>query len=448
MSEYQRPKTPEDLAENFSPIHPIMDATMAHYASARCLYCYDAPCISACPTGIDIPLFIRQIRTNNLDGAARTIYSSNYFGQICGQVCPTEVLCEGACVYNEQDVEPVEIGALQAYACSNAIKNDSNLFAPAPSNGKKVAVIGAGPAGIACACELRLLGYAVDVFESKSLPSGLAVYGTAPYKIENDEVLLEVEYLQHQFQFNLHLNNSVDVERLKELEHEYDAIFLGIGLGDTREMKVRGEDLNGCIGATEFVEQVKIDPLNAYPGDRVIVIGGGNTAMDAASESARLGAKDVLLAYRRSQAEMSAYDFEYDLVKSVGVRAMFNVLPLEILGKDRVEEVVFAEVEIQDGKLRQVENSEFVVPCDAVIKATGQAKQVGLISQIGGIEFDTIGCIIVNDYGQTTNPKYFAGGDAVNGGAEVVNAAAEGKRAGVGINAYLMERFDTSKRKG
>ena len=410
---------------------------MAHYASVRCLYCYDAPCISACPTGIDIPLFIRQIRTNNLDGAARTIYSSNYFGQICGKVCPTEVLCEGACVYHEQDLEPVEIGALQTYACNHAIENGSVLFTPAAANGKKVAVIGAGPAGIACACELRLHGYTVDVFEAKSLPSGLAVHGTAPYKIDNDEVLHEVEYLLDQFQFNLHCDSYIDAGRLQKMEKEYDAIFLGIGLGESRAMQVRGEDLDGCIGATEFIERVKLDPLSAYPGDRVIVIGGGNTAMDAASESARLGAKDVLLAYRRSQAEMSAYDFEYDLAKTAGVHALFHVVPVEILGASHVESVVFSKVEDLNGTLQLIPGSEFVVPCDAVIKATGQSKMVGLLSQITGLECDTIGRLVVNEHGQTTNPKYFAGGDAVNGGAEVVNAAAEGKRAAIGIHLFL-----------
>lgn len=437
MSEFKRPTSDFDLEENFSQIHPTMDATMAHYASARCLYCYDAPCISACPTGIDIPLFIRQIRTNNLDGAARTIYASNYFGDICGKVCPTEVLCEGACVYNEQDQLPVEIGALQAYACTHAIENDSKLFEPAKANGKKVAIIGAGPAGIACACELRLHGYAVDVFEAKAAPTGLALHGVAPYKITNAEVLDEMQYLQDQFQFTMHYNNVIDAHRLQQMERQYEAIFLGIGLGESRALKIRGEDLAGCTGATEFIEKVKLDPLNAYPGDRVVVIGGGNTAMDAASESARLGAKEVLLAYRRSQAEMSAYDFEYDLAKTTGVHALFQVVPLEILGKDNVEGVVFIKAENKNGKLQHIEGSEFVVPCDGVVIATGQEKMVGLLSQINGLEFDTLGCIIVNEHGQTTNPKYFAGGDAVNGGAEVVNAAAEGKKAALGIALYV-----------
>ncbi len=437
MSEYIKPKSQSDLEENFAQLHPTMDVTMAHYASARCLYCYDAPCISACPTGIDIPLFIRQIRTQNLEGAAKTIYASNYFGQACGKVCPTEELCEGACVYNEQDLEPVEIGALQAYACNHAIENNSVLFTPGTSNGKRVAAIGAGPAGIACACELRLYGYTVDVYEAKALPSGLAVHGTAPYKIENAEVLDEVRYLQEQFQFNLYCNSPVDAEKLLQLEGEYDAVFLGIGLGETRSLGIPGEDLEGCVGATEFIEKVKLDPLSVDPGEHVIVIGGGNTAMDAASESARLGATDVLVAYRRSRAEMSAYDFEYDLTKESGVRAMFNIAPVKILGKDKVEGVRFIRTEYRDDSLQMIPDSEFMIVCDRVIKATGQSKHKDLLSKVDGVQRDTAGRLVVDSNGQTTHPKYFAGGDAVNGGAEVVNAAAEGKKAAAGIHYYL-----------
>lgn len=437
MAEYRRPESTDELDQNFEQLHPIMDATIAHYASARCLYCYDAPCIEACPSGIDIPLFIRQIRTNNLDGAARTIYNANYFGHICGKVCPTEVLCEGACVYTEQDVEPVEIGSLQTYACDHAIKNNRPLYTTAPDNGKTVAVIGAGPAGIACACELRLKGYSVDVFEAKALPSGLALHGTAPYKITNEEVLDEVHYLQSQFQFNTHFNKHVSPEDLAAMEEQYDAIFLGIGLGETRALSMKGEDLPGCSGAIEFIEKVKLDPLNAYPGDRVVIIGGGNTAMDAASESARLGAPAVTLVYRRSKAEMSAYDFEYDLVKNAGVEALFNLTPVAIQGNEHVEGVILARTEIQDGRLIILDDNTITIPCDAVIKATGQSKMRDYLSQVAGITLDDKGRIQVSDSGQTTNPKYFAGGDAVNGGAEVVNAAAEGKVAGLGIDRWL-----------
>jgi glutamate synthase (NADPH/NADH) small chain len=384
-------------------------------------------------------LFIRQIRTQNIDGAAKTIYDSNYFGQICGKVCPTEVLCEGACVYNDQDQLPVEIGALQTYACNHAIQKNAQLFDLAPDNGKKVAVIGAGPSGIACACELRMHGYTVDVFEAKAMPSGLALHGTAPYKIINGEVLEEVAFLEEQFQFNLYLNQPIDTaEKLNNLESNYDAVFLGIGLGETTHLGIPGEDLKGCMGAIEFIETVKLDPTNAFPGDRVVVIGGGNTAMDAASESARLGAKEVTLAYRRSRAEMSAYDFEYDLVKSAGVLSEFNVSPIEIHGTDHVEQITFIRTRNANGKLEEIPGSQFTIACDAVILATGQSKFVDLLKTVGGIELNKSGAIVVDDSGQTAHPKYFAGGDAMNGGAEVVNAAAEGKRAARGIHEFLI----------
>ncbi|MDX1476681.1 MAG: FAD-dependent oxidoreductase [Saprospiraceae bacterium] len=438
MGEYRKPENQEDLNTNFEQIHPLMDATMAYYASARCLYCYDAPCIEACPSGIDIPLFIRQIRTGNLPGAARTIYNSNYFGHICGKVCPTEVLCEGACVYTEQDVEPVEIGALQTYACDHAIRHDIRLYDLPEANGKNVAVIGAGPTGIACACELRLLGYDVDVFEAKAHPSGLALHGTAPYKITNEEVLDEVAWLQRQFGFRTHYGKRITPPDLRKMESEYDAIFLGIGLGHTRMPPVEGTDLPGCEGAITFIERVKLDPLSAYPGDRVVVVGGGNTAMDAASESARLGARSVTLVYRRSRAEMNAYDFEYDLVKQAGVEPLFHYTPLRILGEDKVTGVELARTHIVDGKLSVMDDQRMTIPCDAVIMATGQSKQTGYFADLD-IHVDSKGRIVVNALGQTSNQKYFAGGDAVNGGAEVVNAAAEGKIAARGIHASLAE---------
>ena len=258
-----------------------MDANMAYYESSRCLFCYDAPCITACPTGIDIPLFIKQINTENLDGAARTIYKSNYFGHTCGKVCPTEELCEGACVYNEQGVKPIEIGRLQSYATTQAISKKKKLFGLSDQSSFKVAIIGAGPSGIACACELGRLGHEVRIFEAKTAPSGLALHGTAPYKITNEEVLDEVEYLQEQFGFSICYDSRMQSkEDFDDLRKEYDAIFLGIGLGTTRLTSTTGETLYNCVGATEFIEQLKISPLETTVGKKVIVIGGGNSSKD------------------------------------------------------------------------------------------------------------------------------------------------------------------------
>ncbi|MEZ4958668.1 MAG: FAD-dependent oxidoreductase [Saprospiraceae bacterium] len=439
MPEFYPPTTEKDIELAFGQIKPYMNPTMAHYESSRCLFCYEAPCVKACPTGIDIPLFIRQINTGNVDGAAKTIYNSNYFGNICGKVCPTEVLCEGACVFNHQDVKPIEIGRLQSFATHHVIETEKNLFRLPPNNGKKVAIIGAGPAGISCACELRQLGFEVEVFEAKKHPTGLAIYGCAPYKVTNEDVLDEMVWLQGQFGFEVLYNHKIETaEQIKGLEASYDAIFLGIGLGETRSLDIPGQDLENCVGATEFIEQVKINPLKTRVGKKVVVIGGGNTAMDAASESARLGAEEVVLVYRRPKENMGAYVFEYELAKSAGVKGIFCAVPVAIIGNGQVEGARFIKTKTENGRVAMEKGSEFDIACDTVILATGQEKMTGFLSLIEGLEWNKDGSIKVNaETFQTTNPKYFAGGDAVNGGAEVVNAAAEGKQAARRMDAFL-----------
>ncbi|MEO5572846.1 MAG: FAD-dependent oxidoreductase [Bacteroidia bacterium] len=432
MSEFKQPYSEKEFEENFSQIKPLMSETEAYYESSRCLFCYDAPCVNACPTGIDIPLFIRQINSKNDLGAAKTIYNSNFFGYACGKVCPTEVLCEGACVYNNSDVKAIEIGRLQTFATGKAIASNKKFYSPAKSNGKKVAVIGAGPAGIGCACELRLNGFDVDIFEAKEKPSGLTVYGVAPYKITNEEALDEMTYLEKQFGYKIHYNKKIsNKEGISSLEKNYDAIFIGIGLGKTSDLKIKGEELENVFGAVEFVEQLRMNHHKISVPKRVVVLGGGNTAMDAASESARMGA-EVILAYRRSKEEMGAYDFEFDLAKSVGVKGMFNVSPLEIIGENG---------KVIGVKLKStIDGSELVEDCNWVIKATGQSKQKEFLSLIDGISLDEKGKIMVDKDFQTTNKKYFAAGDAVSGGKEVVNAVADGKKAAHGISELLLKK--------
>lgn len=438
MAEFSTPTTAQEFAQNFAQLKPLMSRTEALYESSRCLFCFDAPCIQACPSGIDIPQFIRQINSGNVTGSARTIYEANYFGNACGKVCPTEVLCEGACVYNLQEVKPIEIGRLQSYATTQAITENKKLFGPGPANGKRVAVIGAGPAGISAACELRALGYEVTVFEAKAQPSGLTVYGVAPYKITNEEALAEMAYLQGQFGYEVHYHAPItDRADLAALEAGYDAIFLGIGLGKTSALGLPGEEKTNCVGAVEFIEELRQRQAGMQVGRTVVVLGGGNTAMDAASEAARLGAETVLLAYRRGKDEMGAYKFEYDLAKSVGVRGLFNVAPLEITGDHYVAGVRFVRTAVVEGRVQEVPGTEFTQPCDMVIKATGQAKQTHFLQHIPGLELDGRGRIVADATGQTTNPQYFTSGDAHNGGAEVVNAAAEAKVTARGIHAFL-----------
>ena len=429
MAEYKRPKNEQEFEVNFKQKNSLMNETEAYYESSRCLFCYDAPCMNACPTDIDIPLFIKQIHTGNVDGAAKTIYNSNWIGNACGVVCPTGVLCEGACVYDNQDVPVLQIGRLQNYATKSVIDSGKKLFSPGKDNGKKVAIIGAGPAGIACACELRTLGYTVDIFEAKDKPSGLTVYGVAPYKISNEEVLNEMEYLQNQLGYTVKYNSPIfSKEQLRELEANYEAIFIGVGLGATAYRDLPGEDKEGVIGAVEFIEELRMKHADTKVGDNVVVLGGGNTAMDAASESARMGAKEVTLAYRGTKETMGAYGFEYNLAISAGVRGQFDATPKEILGNRTVTGVKFSD---SDG-------NDFVIDCDMVIKATGQAKQGTFLSLIDGLEVDDKTRIKVNkETNQTTNTKYFAGGDAINGGAEVVNGAYDGKLAANGIHEWI-----------
>lgn len=440
MAEYLRPKSEAEYYTNFKAKKPLMNQTEAFVESSRCLFCYDAPCMNACPTHIDIPLFIKQIHTGNVEGSAKTIYDMNWMGNACGKVCPTQVLCEGACVFNHSHVKPIEIGRLQNFATWQVISQDKPLFKTAKSNGKKVAIIGAGPAGISCAAELRTMGFDVDIFESKSKPSGLTVHGTAPYKITNEEALNEIEYLQKQLGFNIKYNSPIETEaQLKDLELNYGAIFLGVGIGPTSSLRVKGEDLPNVIGAVEFIEELRFKKHTMPVPSRVVVLGGGNTAMDAASESARMGADNVYLAYRRSKEDMGGYYFEYDLALAAGVKGVFNASPVEIVGNGKATGVKFIQTKTENGKLVEVPGSEFIIDCDLVIKATGQAKMGSLFQKIQGLELDGSKRVIVDmkTY-QTRNPKYFAGGDAVNGGAEVVNGAFEGKKAAKGIAKWIM----------
>ncbi len=438
MSEYIPPSSEAEFEKNFKQIKPLMNDTEAYYESSRCLYCYDAPCIKACPTGIDIPTFIRQINNKNTAGAAKTIYDSNYFGYACGKVCPTEVLCEGSCVYNLQNVKPIEIGRLQSFATSNVIRSGKQLYSQGKPTGKKVAIIGAGPAGISCACELRLAGIEVDIFEAKEKPSGLTVYGVAPYKITNEEALNEMAYLEKQFGFRINYKKPITgKEDIQNLEKNYSAIFIATGLGETSKLRIPGEELENCFGAVEFVEKLRMQHSKIKVPARVVVLGGGNTAMDAASESARMGASEVYLSYRRSKESMGAYDFEYDLAKGVGVKGVFNVAPIEITGNGKVEGVRFIRTKEFNGKVENIPGSEFVQPCDWVIKATGQSKRVNLFSLIDNLKTDSGGKIIVDENFKTSNSKYYAAGDAVSGGEEVVNAAANGKKAAIAMTASI-----------
>jgi dihydropyrimidine dehydrogenase (NAD+) subunit PreT len=432
---------PEAAAANMADLAPPYAPQEAVIEAQRCLFCFDAPCIRACPTGIDIPSFIRKITTGNLSGAARTILSANILGASCARVCPTEVLCEGACVVLAREGDPVKIGRLQRYATDQALlTNRPVLSAPATKSGRRVAVIGGGPAGLGCAAELAQLGHEVVIFEKKPNAGGLNTYGIAYYKMRPEVSLREIEMIRGlgvAFRCGTEVGKDIS---LAQIQKEFDAVFLGLGLGRGVRLGVPGEDLPEVLEALDFIEQIHTRPLHEVAvGERVAVIGGGNTAIDAATQAKRLGAREAVLLYRRSQQEMPAYDFEQELAKNDGARFVFNVVPVGILSdrNGHVSGLKLARTDSANGKVQILPGSEFVEPFDMVIKAIGEEKQTKLLKQLlPELQLDASGVVLRDPAtGQTNLPRVFTGGDCANGGREVVNAVAEGKKAARGIHA-------------
>jgi glutamate synthase (NADPH/NADH) small chain len=395
----------------------------------RCLYCHDAPCIQACPTGIDIPGFIRKIATGNLRGSARTILSANLLGYSCARVCPVEVLCVGACVYNDwHRYPPIQIGRLQRYAVEKALQagRGASLLAKAPPTGKKVACVGAGPASLAAAGYLALEGVAVTLFEKRPLAGGLNTTGVAPYKMHVEGSIAEVAFIQS---LGVTIKTGVEVGRdlqPAQLLSDYDAVFLGAGLGADSRLGIPGEHGDGVMGATAWIERLKLDPGFALTGvQRALVVGGGNTAIDAARELARLGVPEVSMVYRRTAAEMPGYAHEMELARKEGVRLVERAVPREFT---RGAGGKLMSLQLADGR---------ELPADLVVLGIGQAKLRDLIARFPGVAVDEKGRVVVDEpTGRTGNPKVFAGGDAL-GGELVVTAVQEGKRAARGICAAL-----------
>ncbi len=434
--------TPEAAAKTMADIEPKYKPQEAKVEADRCLYCFDAPCIMACPTGIDIPGFIKKISTNNLTGSARVILESNILGASCARVCPTTVLCEGACVMLDRDEKPVKIGRLQRYATDHVLENHIQVFKKKPrANGKKVALIGGGPSSLGCAAELAQLGYQATIFEKKPEAGGLNTYGIAYYKLTPEVSRQEVELVKS---LGVQIRTGVQVGRdiaMETILAEYDAVFLGVGLGHTYKLDVPGEDKEGVVEALEFIEWIHTKPLHQVPvGERVAVIGCGNTAIDAVTQAKRLGAKEAIIVYRRGEEDMPAYEYEYEIAKKDGCGFMFHTAPVEVIGHGSVTALKLVRTKNNaQGKAEVVPGSEFEEPFDMVIKALGQEKQMAMLSNIApGVKLDKAGRIECNPKtGQTSVEKMFTGGDARNGGREVVNAVAEGKKAARGIHQWL-----------
>ncbi len=429
--------TTEEYNAHFSDIHPPFESHSAALVEAnRCLFCYDAPCTKSCPTSINVPKFIKQITTENLKGAAYTIFSANIMGGGCSKVCPVEKLCEGACVYNLMEEEAIPIAKLQRYATERAIQEKWPLFTRLPSNGKKVAVIGAGPAGLSCAHALSREGVDVTIYEKESKGGGLMTYGIAAYKVTPQFCQEEVDYITSlggiRVLYNMQLGKDVLLETLQQ---EYDAVYLAYGVGLARQLSIPGEQLDGVVDAIRFIYEIRTKGYPEIPvGDAVAVIGMGMTAIDAATQAKRLGAKEVTLVYRRTEAEMSCTAAELNIAKLDGCNIIWLAAPKEIMGENGQVKKLVCEMMRLDERKSPVGTGELItLNVDMVIKATGQLPYTVASPQIDSDH----GKVLVNEHAATSLQGVFAGGDCVNGGKEVVDAVQAGKEGAKAILQYL-----------
>lgn len=435
----------EEIAQRFAELHPPLDPQAALVEANRCLYCFDAPCTAACPTHIDVPRFIKKISSGNLRGSARTILDANILGASCSRVCPVDVLCEGACVLHRYNKQPIEIGLLQRHAMDHFYAHGAKLPRTQLANrAAKVACIGAGPASLACAAELRKIGYPVTVFEARPLPGGLNTYGVAEYKLRTSDSLREVDLVKSldvEFRFGIRVGRDITIE---ELERDHAAIFLAVGLGPSGPLELPGEASANVVDALRFIADYKT-AQTIRVGRRVAVIGGGNTAIDAANAAIRLGAEEVYLIYRRSEREMPAFQFEYENAKLEGVRFQFLTQPVAIRpdALDCVRMGLGPPDQTGRRKPQPIPGSDFAIECDMLIPAIGQSRFLDFLSEFRGVELRDGNVVVTPETGQTANPRYFAGGDCVNGGREVVDAVAEGKRAAIGIATWLESRLES-----
>ena len=433
----------EQYAENFSDIHPPFETTDAALVEAnRCLFCYDAPCMKSCPTGIDVPKFIKQIATENIKGSAHTIFVSNIMGAGCSKVCPVEKLCEGACVYNFMEEEPIAIAKLQRYSTEKAMVANWHLFKRKESTGKKVAIVGAGPAGLSCAHVLSREGIDVTIYEKETKGGGLMTYGIAAYKVTPQFCEDEVNYILGiggiEIKYNQELGKNIS---LADLQKDFDAVYLGMGVGLARQLEIPGEELEGVEDAIKFIYNIRDKGFeNVAVGEKVAVIGMGMTAIDAATQAKRLGAKEVTMLYRRTQEEMPCTQHELDIAMLDGCKIVWLASPKEIKGSDgKVNELVCSIMNLGEpdasGRRSPVDTGEtFSLAVDMVIKAAGQMPFEDLVNALK-IQHSK-GKINIKD-SATNISGVFAGGDCVNGGKEVVDAVQAGKDGAASIIKYL-----------
>ena len=433
--------TEEKITANFADMHPPLTPSEAVIDADRCYFCYDAPCTTACPTGIDIPGFIQKIRSGNLRGSAHTILRENIMGGMCARVCPTEVLCEDACVRNTHEDRPVRIGLLQRRATDSVLDSPTPLFKRAPATGKKIAVVGGGPAGLSCAHRLALLGHDATVFEPKSKLGGLNEYGIAAYKTPDDFAAREVEFILGIGGIEVRTGVSLGKElALAALRAQYDAVFLGFGLGGVNALELDGEQLEGVVNAVDYIEKLRQAPdKSALPvGRRVVVIGGGMTAIDIAVQSKALGAEEVTMVYRRGQEQMNASRYEQEFAQTRGVLLRLWSVPRKLSRTDGQLRAEFESTRMgSDGKLEGTGRT-YTLDADVVFKAIGQNIAWERLAGTAEILELRAGRIAVDEERKTTLAGVWAGGDCVQGGSDLtVSAVQDGKVAALSIDRYL-----------
>ncbi|WP_112663449.1 NAD(P)-dependent oxidoreductase [Microvirga flavescens] len=430
-----------EYAEAFCDLHAPLDPHEARVAAERCLFCYDAPCVTACPTSIDIPLFIKQIATGNARGAGKTILDSNILGGMCARVCPTETLCEQACVRNEAEGEPVIIGQLQRHATDAVMASGRQLYKHGAPTGKRVAVVGAGPAGLSCAHKLATLGHEVVVFEARQKPGGLNEHGIASYKSTNDFAQKEVDWILGVGGIELRCGQALGRDfTLADLRRDFDAVFLGLGLQAVNALGIDDAGLSGIEDAVSFIEDLRQSKnLSTLPiGRRVVVVGGGMTAVDAAVQAKKLGAEEVTIVYRRGAEQMGASRYEQELALTEGVVVRHWARPLAVKGESgALRSVTFATTAEKDGRL--VDTGEtFDLPADQLFKAIGQLFVPQVLEGSSDMLDLEAGRIAVDDERRTSLSGVWAGGDCVAAGRDLTVVAVEdGKQAALSINSTL-----------
>jgi glutamate synthase (NADPH/NADH) small chain len=416
-----------DFKRAYTPEQAVVEAN-------RCLYCSDAPCVQACPTHIDVPQFIRKIATGNWKGAARTIFDANILGMSCARVCPVETLCVGKCVLNTLGTSPIQIGKLQRFPTDLAYEQGWRFFEAGAPSGKSVGLIGAGPASLAAAHELRRHGHACTIYEKRDVIGGLNTTGIAPYKMRADRAVLEAEWVLGIG--GIEVLTGVEIGRdlsLTELERKHDAVFVGVGLGPDTRLGIPGEDLPGVHGAVDFIERLKLGKISVDGVKTALVFGGGNTALDGVRELKGLGVPRVFLVYRGEERKMPGYRHEWSAAKEEGASALFRCLPVAFEGDGRLERVRL--VETDEAKM-PIAGSEHTIDAELVLVAIGQSSLGQLFASLEGLRIDD-GRLLVDEHGFTGRRGWYAGGDCANGGKEVVHAAAEGKTAAQAIVRYL-----------